>query len=942
MKLAQTREARALAVAAVARGLIEPNALWDMACRWTLGGASTPQELFEGILTPEQLAALPELLASEGRTPPVARALAPEGRPPPVARALAPEGRPPPVARALAPEQVEDPDALRFDTQREIDLPEEEVVADFPTLATSATRAVSAGGSRYEVGEALGAGGAGKVVKARDREIGRVVALKTLKPGAEADSAVGNRFLTEARITAQLEHPNIIPVYDLGTLPNGQPYYSMRVVKRQSLQNVLTNPELRRQWPLVRLIGAFVQISRALAYAHRRGVVHRDIKPENVLLGDYGEVYLGDWGNAKLLSRVEVSEPITIDPTGQDFGRKRHEALASALSGTPGYIAPEQIRGDHARIDHRADIFALGVVLYEILTGEHPFDAPTVLAVILATQTRDPKPPRSISPSCPLLLEDLCLAMLAKDPDQRPPTADRVAAEAEAFLEGAKERMRRREEAIKLCELAKAPLERDRRLDGERERLVEEARRLLKDVKEYEPIERKRAGWQLEDRAAGVEREQARAAAEAIDLYTKALAYDPDLVEARSGLADLYWSRAVRADQEHQHAARIYHEALVAEFDVGRYAALLTADSVLSVDSSPPGATVVAYRYVEKDRILVAGEERSLGRTPLREVHLKPGSYLFVLKRAGYRDVRYPLLLKRGTHHRVEVNLYTDAEIGEGFVYIPGGSFVAGGDAQAYDPLRRAELHVPDFAIAKFPVTFREYCEFLNELEASDLDLALKRAPHGTRGSEGYVARPASSGGWEPLPTVVEGEALKRFPVEEGHLWNLPVILIDWFDAVAYCRFRSERDGIDVRLPTELEWEKAARGTDGRFYPWGDHFDPTFCLMRSSRPFLPQLEPVGTFPIDTSPYGVRDMAGGVREWVADVNGERSWAETSLEVESAVDAGGDAPPWRIARSGSWSADSQQCRSASRTRFFGITRALNLSFRIAKPLSRGQGR
>ncbi len=130
---------------------------------------------------------------------------------------------------------------------------------------------------------------------------------------------------------------------------------------------------------------------------------------------------------------------------------------------------------------------------------------------------------------------------------------------------------------------------------------------------------------------------------------------------------------------------------------------------------------------------------------------------------------------------------------------------------------------------------------------------------------------------------MVEGDAQKRFPAEEGHLWNLPVILIDWFDAVAYCRFRSERDGIEIRLPTELEWEKAARGTDGRFYPWGDHFDPTFCLMRSSRPFLAQPEPVGTFPIDTSPYGVRDMAGGVREWVADVNGEGSWAETSGEL-----------------------------------------------------------
>ncbi|AUX25920.1 protein kinase [Sorangium cellulosum] len=912
MKLAQTREARALAVAAVARGLIEPNALWDMACRWALGGASTPQELFEGILSPEQISAL-----------------------------LGPEGRGPSSARDLAP-QPDDPDALRFDTQRDTDPPGEEALPDFPALSTSGARAVT-GGGRYEVGEALGAGGAGKVVKARDREIGRVVALKTLKPGAEADSVVGNRFLTEARITAQLEHPNIIPVYDLGTLPSGQPYYSMRVVKRQSLQNVLTSPELRKQWPLVRLIGAFVQISRALAYAHRRGVAHRDIKPENVLLGDYGEVYLGDWGNAKLLSRAEVTEPISLDPGGgQDFGRKRREALASALSGTPGYIAPEQIRGDHARIDQRADIFALGVVLYEILTGEHPFDAPTVLAVILATQTRDPKPPRSISPSCPLLLEDLCLAMLSKDPDRRPPTADRVAAEAEAFLEGAKERMRRREEAIKLCELAKAPLERDRRLDGERERLVEEARRLLKDVKAYEPIERKRAGWELEDRAAEVEREQARAAAEAIDLYTKALAYDPDLVEARAGLADLYWSRAVRADQEHQHAARIYHEALVAEFDVGRYAALLSADAVVSVDSSPPGASVVAYRYVERDRILVASDERPLGRTPLREVHLSPGSYLLVLKRAGYRDVRYPLLLKRGTHHRVEVNLYTDAEIGDGFVYIPGGAFIAGGDAQAYDPLRRAELDVPDFAIAKFPVTFREYCEFLNELETRDLDLALKRAPHGTRGSEGYVARPAAGGGWEPLPTVVEGDAQKLFPAEEGHLWNLPVVLIDWYDAVAYCRFRSERDGIELRLPTELEWEKAARGTDGRFYPWGDHFDPTFCLMRSSRPFLSQPEPVGTFPIDTSPYGVRDMAGGVREWVADVHGERSWAETSRELELSVDAGGDAPPWRISRAGSWAADAQQCRSASRARSFGVARALNLSFRLAKPLSRGPGR
>jgi len=912
VKLGQTREARALAVAAAARGLIGPNALWDAACRVALGGVGSARELLEGLLTPEQIAQLAAEIA---------------GDPAPSSVALA-SNVAAPAAQLSAGERGRERER---EGERE--------------PATAASAAGPSGDTRYDFGESLGVGGAGQVLRARDREIGRVVALKTLKLGAEPEASTSERFLAEARITAQLEHPNIIPVYDLGALPAGQPFYTMRVVKRQSLQDVLATPELRKQWPLVRLVGAFVQVSRALAYAHRRGVIHRDIKPENVLLGDYGEVYLADWGNAKLVSTAPASStaseelPLRLDLEGRAFGRQRQETLPSGLSGTPGYIAPEQIRGDRARIDHRADIFALGVVLYEMLTGEHPFDAPTVLGVILATQTRDPRPPRSIVPSCPLVLEDLCLAMLTKDPADRPPSADMVAAEAEAFLEGAKERARRREEAIKLCELAKGPLERDRTLDVERQRLREEARKLLQDVKGHEPIERKRPGWELEDRAAEVEREQARATAEAIDLYTKALAYDPDLGEARAGLADLYWSRAQRADEERRHAERIYYEALVSEFDVGRYVALLKADAAVSLDTHPSGASVLAYRYVEKDRVLVATDERYLGRTPLCEARLSPGSYLFVLKRAGYRDVRYPVLLRRGDHHVAEVNLYTDAEIGEGFLYIPGGTFIAGGDPEAIDSLRRAEPYVPDFALARFPVTFREYCDFLNEIESRDLGFALKRAPHDIRGSEGYVVQPAPHGGWEPIPTLLEGEARKLYPPEKGHLWNLPVFLIDWFDAVAYCRYRSEKDGVDLRLPTELEWEKAARGTDGRFYPWGDHFDPTFCLMRLSRPFIPQPEPIGMFPIDTSPYGVRDITGSMREWVADIQGEKTAAETMLEPEPSMDLERDATPFRAFRSGNWAADWQRCRCASRTRFFASARVTNLSFRLAKTLSRG---
>jgi formylglycine-generating enzyme required for sulfatase activity/tRNA A-37 threonylcarbamoyl transferase component Bud32 len=775
-------------------------------------------------------------------------------------------------------------------------------------------------------------GGTGKVYRALDREVGRSVALKTVRHGTDAQPDVTERFMREARVTAQLEHPNIVPVYELGSLSDGQPFYTMRVIQKQSLQDVLGNTELRRQWPLVRLVGAFVQICRALGYAHRRGIVHRDIKPENILLGDFGEVYLADWGNARSVLASEQEDPaIAIDMYGKG------EVPQSGLSGTPGYIAPELIRPEHAgTASRRADMFSLGVVLYEMLTGEHPFDARTVLEVLIATQSREPRSPRSIVPGCPLVLEDLCLSLLSKDPERRP-SADHAAAEAEAFLEGAKERSRRRQEALALCDLARLPAEQDRALETERQRLVEESRRVLQRVKGYEPVERKRPGWELEDQAAAVERQQARAMAAAIDLYTKALAYDPELEEARRGLADLYWSRATRAREARENATRVYYEALVAEFDVGRYAAVLKADSALSVETSPSGAAVLVYRYVEKDRVLVTAEERYLGRTPLAEARLDPGSYLIVLQRAGFRDVRYPVLLERGGHRRVHVNLYTEAEIGEDYVYVPGGPFLAGGDADAYDSLRRTEIELPDFAIARFPVTLRSYCAMLDGLDAQDRALAEKRTPHDTTRAEGEVVRRSANGRYEPI-SFLEGDAKRMFPAEEGHLWNVPVLLIDWFDAVAYCRHRSEIERAEIRLPTELEWEKAARGTDGRFYPWGDHFDPTFCLMRESRVFS-QPEPIGTFATDTSPYGARDMAGGMREWVGDIHGELSWEEAAQEPEPPPGTARDSSSFRVYRSGNWASESRRCRAASRARFFSLARYPSLTFRVAKSLARG---
>ena len=888
---------RAFISAAASRGWLTPEQVWDMGLAQADRAMCSVADVFAGVLSPAQL---DELSVQVLPVEPTRGVLG--------AREIVTLPGPPAIAAALP-----------------------------------------AGGSdegevRYTLADDLGTGGIGKVVRATDRVMGREVALKTLRDGVGMAPDVIERFLAEACVTARLEHPNIVPVHEIGSFPSGQPYYTMRIVQQRSLQDVLGSVELRFEWPLVRLIGAFVQISRALAYAHEHGVWHRDIKPENILLGSYGEVYLADWGNAK----VTAGSPMALALRGgaspsspplalsfKDGLRKRNDP--SGLSGTPGYIAPEQIRGKNTA-DHRADIFALGVVLYEILTGQHPFEASTVLGVILSTQTCTPSSPRLLSPSCPLLLEDLCMAMLSKDPEQRPESAERVAAEAEAFLEGARERERAHEEARRLCELAQLPVERSRARGQERARLLGEARALLADVKGYEPVERKRPAWQLEDRAAQVEREQAVSAAEAIDLYTKALAYHPNSPEARASLSELYWERALEADADRRQALRVYYEALVLEFDVGRYSALLRADAVISIDSDPQGAAVIAYRYDERDRVLVPTEQRLLGRTPVMEARLSPGSYLFVIKRSGFRDVSYPAQLKRGEHHAAAVTLYTEAEIGEGFVYVPAGPFVCGGDPVAPSSLPRAEPEVADFAIARFPVTMRAYCDFLDALDRVDPALAERRAPRDTRGVEGFVVQRGAEGRWEPRDVIIEGDARRMFPIEEGHLWNVPVLLVNWFDALAYCRWSSEATGSVVRLPTELEWEKAARGVDGRVHPWGDHFDPTFCLMQSSRPFLPQAEPVGTFATDRSPYGARDMAGGMREWMGDIHGKRTWEELSAEPEPSSSTERGASSERVIRSGNWVATPEYCRSASRSRFFALTRGTGLSFRVAKSLPR----
>jgi serine/threonine-protein kinase len=756
-------------------------------------------------------------------------------------------------------------------------------------------------------------GAVGVVVVAHDRETRRLVALKQPRR-ADAES-----FLREARLTASLEHPAIVPVYDVGRGADGRPYYTMRVVGRRSLRDLLDDPAARETWTTVKFVTVLVQIARALAYAHSRGVVHRDLKPANILVGEFGEVYVADWGIARV--EDEPKTQITFSPSAD-------QTLMTGAIGTPGYIAPELLRGESAK--PTVDLFALGVILYEILTGVSPFRRDSAPLTLVATYSEAARAPTAIVPSCPLLLSDLCLALLEKDPASRPDSAEAVARRFEEFLDGVRETERRSAEARRLCELAEAPLGRWRDLEAERVRLADEAAALLADVRPSDPIERKRPAWERRKLAEQRQKEAAVALAGAIEHYTKALGYDAESKEAHEGLARIYWSRARSASDERNIAMQTYYEALVLEHDRGAFAPVMRAPGRVSLRTEPISARVVAFRYVERDGLLVADEPRELGLTPIFHAVLDPGSYLLIIRAAGFRDVRYPVRLDRGTRLEGNVRLRREEEIGPEFLFVPAGSAIFGGDSDAYDALRRTEIHVDDFAIARFPVTFHEYGEFLDDLDPA---LVERRTPRDVRGSEGIVLTRGPEG-WRPAASLIEGEARRMFP--ESRNGELPVIYVDWFDAVAYCRWLSRRIGADVRLPTELEWEKAARGVDGRAYPWGDHFDATFCKMRDSRPFLHQPEPNGTFPTDESVYGVRDMAGGVREWVGDIYPTHSAAKLGREAEPDANTERSASALRAVRSGNWNQDEKWARCASRGPAFALSRGSGLGFRVAKTL------
>ncbi|MDI1476504.1 SUMF1/EgtB/PvdO family nonheme iron enzyme [Polyangium sp. y55x31] len=773
---------------------------------------------------------------------------------------------------------------------------------------------------RYEDLRLLGSGGFGEVRRVRDRMLDRVVAMKILLPGADPSGAIRARFLAEIKLTADLQHPGIVAIHDFGELADGRLWYTMLEVRGRTLRAILDEAfnvtEGGARWSRRRLLDAFARICETMGYAHSRGVIHRDLKPENIMIGEFGQVMVMDWGLARRVhgAAEDPTRPARPEalPESEDVSLTR---LGDVL-GTPAYMPPEQARGEVHRHGPAADVYSLGAILFHLLAGKPPFADLGPLAYRRLVSGDPPRLSEAAAGDVPGDLVAICERAMAREPEDRHADAAKLAVEITAFLDGA----RRRERALSELEKANATRPEIVALRARAESRRAEARSLLSSVRPSDPVEKKLPGWQYEDEAERLEREASLLETNWIQGMHGALTIDPDLPEAHALLADHYTEKLLDAERGRREGEVARFEVLLRAHDRGRHVAILSGKGALSLVTDPEGARVTLYRYTMFQRRLVPELVGDLGVTPLVEVPLDKGSHLLVLDAPGYETVKYPVLIERGEpwngcppggREPHPIKLPRVGELFDDEVYVPAGYTWTGGDPEAPDSFPRRRLWLDAFVIGRYPVTNEAYLAFLNDLVRAGREAeALGACPRTNPGTR--------SGAGEALSYARRADGLFVLREDDpGETWQPrgPAVLMDWRGAMEYARWLSIRTRKPYRLVHEIEREKATRGVDGRAFPWGNHFDPTFACMLSSHTGDPGRVEVSTYPLDEGPYGMRGGAGNSRDFCANV-----WTFEGPRIEEgrliAEVATSEDPGYRSVRGGAWSSVENHCRAAAR--------------------------
>jgi serine/threonine-protein kinase len=618
----------------------------------------------------------------------------------------------------------------------------------------------------YQIVAPLDKGGMATVYKAYQPGMERYVAVKVLPQYFAHDPHLAGRFLQEAKVLAKLQHPHILPIFDFGQAGH-YTYIVMPFIKNGTLADWLQGQPL----PLPEILRVITQVADALDYAHGQGLIHRDVKPSNILMDERGNCLLSDFGIVKLL---EGSASFTT---------------TSGTVGTPRYMSPEQGLGEP--LDRRSDVYSLGVILYELSTGQAPFDAETPMALMFKQVNTPPTTPRQINPDLPVAIEAVILKALAKNPDDRYATTVEMAQALQSAIPD-----------------AAAP----------GAALGNEAR-----VMDFVPtLELPPSNKLPQPPASRLTR--LRPAAWAAQIF---------------GIGGL---------------------VVVVGF-VGWWILRSQNSAVSQTPTHTRVAQIVAPTNTLADT-LTASPTPTPTSAPTR-----PAPTRTVLP----SPTALPTL-GAGVTQTASIDGMTQ-------VYVPAGEFLMGSVVSA-------DTNALSDEKPRRPVTLGAF--WLDSTEVTN-------AMYAVCVESGVCSAPGQ-----------ENSATRTYYYTDTEYAKHPVIFVSWYDARAYCTWAGRR------LPTEAEWEKAARGTQGQLYPWGNIDLPPDASLLNFDNRNGDTSRVGSYIFGASPYGAMDMAGNVWEWVAD------WYRNGYYKDSpdANPTGPETGSLKVFRGGAWDEPGWLVRAATR--------------------------
>ncbi len=733
----------------------------------------------------------------------------------------------------------------------------------------------------------IGVGGFGAVYAAEEPGLERKLALKVLRPRYRDSRARIRAFIREARITAQIDHPNIVPVHRIGVFDDAGVYFSMKRIAGETLRAVLrklkeNRGNYRKKYSLPRLLDIFIGACQGVHYAHQNGILHCDLKPENLMVGDFGEVLVMDWGMARRLPGSEYADETDLPDEKEE----------QQMGGTPVYMAPEHLSLTSAEPTVRSDIYALGCVLYSILTWKSsPFEGAETLEEIQKKVVREKLiPPRRCAPesqAVPHELEAICLKAMARFPEKRYDSVAALIEDLQNYRDG-----------LPVHAYDSSPVYKAGKFIFRRplvpitfflSLLVWCGFTLYTVINDYFYAESLKISAENtfrngENRALQAKKRSSQLAGENMTLpmmQTLESAIAADIADAESDfkstldaleripanysnprkssrtavqifriLSELY--HLTGNDRKLHSTAKLFNERWDEIFTRARendpafrrlFNYALSGTGTVQLINSPQSES---DWYIEdasgekvKDLNLVLLEHRNT--MPVFQLQLPLGLYTVVVRSARSTTHRFPLRSSLTAINKVDLTL--PSFLPQDMVFIPRGEFIHA--PELCNNFRRRSFE-GDFIIKRTEVTVAEYLEFWKSLKNQRLQKLYASYYFGTKDSmQSYPA-------WDK-----RGNLLRP-----GLLPEHPVTGISAYAAEAFCHWKSQQLKRVVTLPTRAQWSKAAGGIDGTQYAWGNTYKSGMANINTGF-----FKPVGTTSGDRSIYGVLDLSGNVREFV---------------------------------------------------------------------------